>query len=111
MTSENSHAQVYQWISKTSSDLENVPPPMPSENPPSEERCGLEDIDTIAEGLLVLAPLDQVAEVVAQLGLRWERGIYGQSIQGCGLLVFQFQGHPWTEILNRIYDRRVQGYS
>lgn len=98
MTSEKPHAQVYQWISKTS--LEKVAPSMTSENPPIEERCGLEDIDTIAEGLLVLAPIDQVAKVVAQLGLRWERDIYGQIIQGCGLLVFQFRGHPWTGILN-----------
>ena len=98
MTSENPHAQVYQWISRTS--LENVPPPITSENPPIEERCGLEEIDTIAERLLVLAPIDQVAEVVAQLGVRWERDVYGQTIGGCGLLVFQFRGHSWTGILN-----------
>ena len=68
------------------------------ENPPIEERCGLEYIDTIADGLLVYAPLDQVAEVVAQLGMRWERDVYGQTIQGCGLLIFQFRGHAWTGI-------------
>jgi hypothetical protein len=73
---------------------------MTSENLPIEERCGLEEIDTIAERLLVLAPIDQVAEVVAQLGVRWERDVYGQTIGGCGLLVFQFRGHSWTGILN-----------
>ncbi len=73
---------------------------MSLENPPIEERCGLEDIDTIAQGLLVLAPLDRVAEVVAQLGVRWERNVYDQTIQGCGLLLFQFRGHAWTEILD-----------
>lgn len=73
---------------------------MTSDNPPIEECCGLEDIDTIAEGLLVLAPIDQVAEVVAQLGLRWERDIYSQTIQVPGLLVFQLRGHAWTGILD-----------
>lgn len=71
-----------------------------SENPPIEERCGLEDIDTIVDGLLVLAPLDQVAEVVAESGVRWERDIYGQELRGRGLILFQFQGHVWTRILN-----------
>lgn len=73
---------------------------MTSENPPIEERYGLEDIDTIAVGLLVLAPLDQVAEVIAHLGVQWERNVYGQSIQNPGLLVFQFRGHLWTGILD-----------
>ncbi len=104
MTSENLPIQVYEQIEKSS---ENVPSiTTTSENPPSEERfvtysdyppieerCGVEEIDTIADGLLVLAPLEQVAEVIAQLGVRWERDVYGQAIQNPGLLVFQFQGH------------------
>lgn len=99
MTSENPPIEAYQRINRISS--ENVLPiDTTLSKLPIEERCGLEDIDTIAVGLLVLAPLDQVAEVVAQLGARWERDVYGQTVQGCGLLVFQFRGHPWTGILN-----------
>lgn len=98
MNSENSPIETYQMI--LSSSENGIEIPMPSENPPIEERCGVEDIDTIAEGLLVLAPLDQVAKVLSQLAARWERNVYGQSIQGCGLLVFQFQGHDWMGILN-----------
>lgn len=73
---------------------------MHSENPPIEERYGLENIDTIAEGLLVSAPLDRVAEIVAQSGVRWERNIYEQNILNPGLLVFQFRGHSWTGIVD-----------
>lgn len=71
-----------------------------SDYPPIEERFGLEDTDLVMHGLLVLAPLDQVAEVVAQLGVRWQRDVYGQTLGGCGLLVFQFRGHTWTGILD-----------
>jgi len=99
MTSENPPIEAYQRISRISS--ENVLPINPTLNkPPIEERCGLEDIDTIMDGLLVLAPLDKVAEVVAESGVRWERDTYGQSLRGRGLLVFQFRGHLWTGILN-----------
>lgn len=73
---------------------------MKSENPLIEERYGLEDIDTIAEGLLVDAPVDQVAEILAQLGVRWERDVDDQNIQNPGLLVFQFRGHLWTGVLD-----------
>ncbi|MEH1794552.1 hypothetical protein [Nostoc sp.] len=73
---------------------------MISENPPIEERYGLEDIDTIAEGLLVDAPFDQVCEILAPLGVRWERNVDDQNIQNPGLLVFQFRGHLWTGILD-----------
>lgn len=111
MTSKNSNAEAYEFARQAvppigandenrlaSEQSEEIT--VSSEELPIEERCGLEDIDTIAEGLLVLAPLEQVAEVVAQLGMRWERDVYGQTIQGCGLLVFQFQGHGWTGILD-----------
>lgn len=110
MTSENYPIKAYQFarsdlpiesderIRATSENGTEVP--MTVENTTIEERCGLEDIDTIAVGLLVLAPLDQVAEVVAQLGVRWERDVYGQSVQGCGLFVFQFREHPWIGILD-----------
>ncbi|MEH1884416.1 hypothetical protein [Nostoc sp.] len=73
---------------------------MISENPPIEERYGLEDIDTIAEGLLVDAPFDQVCEILAPLGVRWERNVDDQNIPNPGLLVFQFRGHLWTGILD-----------
>lgn len=111
MTSENPPIEVYERIEKSS---ENVPPiTTTSENPsieehfvtyldypPIEERCGFEDLDVIADGLLVRAPLDQVAELLAQSGVRWERGVYGQTIRGRGLVVFQFRGHAWTGILD-----------
>ncbi|MEA5601677.1 hypothetical protein [Nostoc sp. UHCC 0252] len=73
---------------------------MISENQTIEERYGLEDIDTIAVGLLVNAPLDQIAEIVAQFGAEWEQDIHEQNIQNPGLLVFQFRGHSWTGILD-----------
>ena len=62
--------------------------------PPIEERCGLEEIDTIAVGLLVHAPLNQVCELLAPLGTRWEQDVYSQTIYGRGLVVIQFRGHP-----------------
>lgn len=67
---------------------------------PIEERCGLEDTDTVMDGLLILAPLDRVVEAVAQLGVQWQRDVYGQTLRGCGLFVFQFRGHAWTGILD-----------
>lgn len=73
---------------------------MLSADPPIKERCGIEDIDTISQGLLVRIPLDQVAQVLAQSAVRWERNIYDRTIQGCGLLIFQFLGHTWTGILD-----------
>lgn len=73
---------------------------MSLDNPLVENRCGFETIDTIAVGLLVLAPLDTVSEAVAQSGVRWERNICNKSIQGRGLVVFQFRGHAWTGILD-----------
>jgi len=97
MTSDHTRAEVY----LTKQVSENVTDStIDSENLPIEERFGLEDIDSIVDGLLVLAPLDQVAEVVAQLGSQWECNIYGQTIRGRGLLVFQFRGHAWTGILD-----------
>jgi len=98
MTSDNPRAIVYltnetfsENDTATTTELDNLP---------IEERCGLEDIDTIAGGLLVLAPIDTVAEFLAPMGVRWERDIYDQTIQGRGLLVFQFKGHAWTGILD-----------
>ena len=97
MNLDNPRVQVY--LTKLVSE-DGTGSTIDSENSPIEERCGLEDIDTIMDGLLVLAPLDRVAEVVAESGVRWERDVYDQTLQGRGLLVFQFQGHPWTGILN-----------
>lgn len=98
MTSDNPRAKMYLVTEQASED--DTASTIDLENPPIEERCGLEDIDTIVDGLLVLAPLDRVAEVVAQLGGQRERDVYGQTIRGRGLLVFQFRGHAWTGILN-----------
>lgn len=98
MTSDNPRAKMCMVTEQASED--GTASTIDSENPPIEERCGLEDIDTIVDGLLVLAPLDRVAEVVAQLGGQWERDVYGQTIRGRGLLIFQFRGHAWTGILN-----------
>jgi hypothetical protein len=63
--------------------------------------------------VLVLARLDRIAEVVAQLGGQWERDVYGQTIRGRGLLVFQFRGHAWTGILDRYFtdnDSDLDGF-
>ncbi|WP_250122417.1 hypothetical protein [Chroococcidiopsis sp. CCMEE 29] len=86
MNLDNPRVQVY--LTKLVSE-DGTGSTIDSENSPIEERCGLEDIDTIMDGLLVLAPLDNVAEVLAQSGVRWEREMYSQNIRGSGLLVFQ----------------------
>ncbi|MUL38321.1 hypothetical protein [Gloeocapsopsis dulcis] len=97
MSSDNPHAEIHLTKRVSENDTGST---IDSEKPPREKRCGLEDVDTIVDGLLVLAPLDQVAEVVAESGVRWERDIYGQELRGRGLILFQFQGHVWTGILN-----------
>ncbi len=86
------------WVGSTSENGTEID--MSLDNPPIEKRCGFETIDTITVGLLVLAPLETVAEVVAQSGVRWERNVYNKSIQGRGLVIFQFRGHAWTGILD-----------
>lgn len=102
MNAENAPIRSYQFLvnSVSTNGTANPMLPIPLENPPIEERCGFETIDTIADGLLVHAPVDQVAEVLAHSGVRWERNVYGQTIRGLGLLVFQFRGHAWTGILD-----------
>lgn len=112
MSSENPPIDPYQEVETSSKSVPAII--IPLDNAPIEERCGLETIDTIAVGLLVLAPLDQVAEVLSQSAVRWERNVYGQTVQGCGLLVFQFRGHPWTGILDgcmtKQYRDILKGY-
>lgn len=102
MNAENAPIRSYQFLvnSVSKNGTENPMLPIPLENPPIEKRCGFETIDTIADGLLVHAPVDQVAEVLAHSGVRWERNVYGQTIRGRGLVVFQFRGHAWTGILD-----------
>jgi hypothetical protein len=82
--------------------------------PPIEERYGIEPLSTNAVGLLVHAPLDQVCELLAQSGTRWERDVYDQTIHGCGLIIYQFRGHAWTGILDGYrtykYDDMLTGY-
>lgn len=73
MNAENAPIRSYQFLvnSVSTNGTENpMPLPIPLENPPIEERCGFETIDTIADGLLVHAPVDQVAEVLAHSGVR-----------------------------------------
>lgn len=73
------------------------------EDPPIQERCGLQSVDVTAEGLLVHAPLDQVAEALAQPEGQWQQDVYGhgQPLPGLGLIVFQLQDHEWTEVVDR----------
>lgn len=64
------------------------------------QRRGYETTDTNDELILVQAPIEQVAQAYNQLqqAVYWERDVYEREIviQGYSLLIFQFQGHPWT---------------
>lgn len=66
------------------------------------QRRGYETIDLNDTLVLVQAPVEQVVQALNQLQqvVYWERDIYEREIviQSNSLLVFQFQGHPWTVI-------------
>lgn len=68
-----------------------------------DEGYGIQSVDVTAEGLLVHAPLDQVAAALAQPEGQWQQDVYGygQSLPGLGLIVFQLQDHEWTEVVGR----------
>lgn len=67
---------------------------------PIEQCRGIETIDLNDSLVLVRAPIEQVAQALNQLKqvVVWERDVYEREveIQGYGLIVFQFQRHPWT---------------
>jgi hypothetical protein len=59
----------------------------------------IEEVDCIAEGLLVKATVDDVESTLFGLGAHLEKDVYGRQLTGSGILVFQVRPLNWTTLL------------
>lgn len=69
---------------------------------PVEQRRGIDSIDISQYEILVRAPIEQVAQTLAQIleADSWERDAYDREIEllGQDFVVFQFRCHSWSSI-------------
>jgi hypothetical protein len=79
---------------------------------PWETRRGVETIDYNNNLLLIRAPVDDVAQALADRTERWERDVVGREIVlgQFGAFVFRLRGHAWTVVIPE-FRIELQGWA
>jgi len=82
------------------------------EQRPWETRRGVETIDYNNNLLLIRAPVDDVAQALADRTERWERDVVGREIVlgQFGAFVFRLRGHAWTVVIPE-FRTELQGWA
>jgi hypothetical protein len=84
-----------------------------AERQPWESRRGRQTIDYNNNLLLVRAPIDDVAQALADRTERWERDVVGREIVlgQFGAFVFRLRGHSWTVVVPEVRPSEWQGWA